>query len=368
VAERLRPYKKAAPIPTGGPGLAPGVTPVAMVISAAVAASTAKVYTPLEIQIIQAACTLTPDIYAAELPEVFTQMLEEGRTTARVKAVMRELLVPDEDDSFQAIQVLVTDEMSKDFKNLDFGYNGDTSYFTCHRGISPFMVIPVSLAVASQRRRTADIYAKVGGNLTLDEVAGAETVPDSTPRNYTELMDLLRSYIFFLQRMFGAGCSHFQEARAITRVLGRSRREFEGISTRQVATILWHIFTDARRFFSTTIDLSGALPESNLCVTWGMIATTMIPEIMNVPYDQLLGMGPDGYEIGSGGQESFEQTRGGRGEAASGQRIFHRVPGSMRSALSGARAKYPTIRIADIMNATIPPIKYSVVKGGPTGA
>jgi hypothetical protein len=30
--------------------------------------------------------------------------------------------------------------------------------------------------------------------------------------------------------------------------------------------------------------------------------------------------------------------------------------------------KYPTIRISDIMNATIPPIKYSVIKGGPTGA
>jgi hypothetical protein len=346
-----------------------GISPVVMAANAAITAASAREYTPLEIQIIQAACTLPPDVYEAELPEVFSRILEEGRTTARVKAVMRELLVPDDDDSFQAIHILVTDEMAKDFKNLEFGYNGDASYTTCHRGVSPFMVIPVSLAVASQRRRAADRYAKVGGNLTLDEVTGAETTPDSTPRNYTELMDLLRSYIFVLQRMFGARCGHFLEARAITRILGRSRRDFEGITSRQVATILWHLFTDARRFFSTTIDLDGSLPESNLRVVRGMIATTMIPEMVNVPYDQLLGADADTNDTRSGGQDSFERPRGGSGgEVPVGQRVFSRVPGSLKSALSGARTRYPRIRVADIMNAPVPPIRYSAIKGGPTGA
>lgn len=367
-AGRLVPYKKALPNVTGHPGTGLVTAPVAMAATAAIAASAAKEYTPLEVQILQAACTLASDVYEAELPEVFTRMLEEGRTTTKVKAVMRELLVPDEDDSFQAIQILVTNEMAKDFKDLEFGYNGDTSYSTCHRGISPFMVIPVSLAVASQRRRAADRYARVGGNLTLEEVTGAETAPDSTPRSYTELMDLLRSYMFYLQRLFGARCSHFQEVRAITRILGRSRREFEGITPRQVATILWHVFTDARRFFSTTIDLTGCLPESNLRVARGMIATTMIPEMVNVPYDQLLGTDSD-TRAGSGGQASFEQPRGDRsGDAAVGERVFSRVPGPMKSALSGARSKYPDIRISDLMNAVSPPIRYSNIRGGPTGA
>jgi hypothetical protein len=38
---------------------------------------------------------------------------------AQVKAVMGELLVQDEDKSFQAIQIIVTDEMAKNFNNLD---------------------------------------------------------------------------------------------------------------------------------------------------------------------------------------------------------------------------------------------------------
>jgi hypothetical protein len=49
-----------------------------MAVSPAVAASTKKEYTPLEIQKIQAGCSLTLDVYNAELPEIFTRMLEEG--------------------------------------------------------------------------------------------------------------------------------------------------------------------------------------------------------------------------------------------------------------------------------------------------
>jgi hypothetical protein len=259
------------------------------VAAGATAAATAeREYSPFEVQCIQATCTLTPDVYSAELPEVFVRMLEEGRTKIRTQGVMRELLVPDEDDNFNAIHVLVTEEMAKDFKNLDFGFNGDTSYSTCHRGVSPFMVIPVSLAQASQRRRAADRFARVGGNLTLDEVTGAETTPDATPRNYRELMDLLKCYCFVLQRMLGARCNHFREVRAITRVLGQKRQEFDGITARQVATVLWHIFMDARHFFSTSVDLSGSLPESNLRVARGMIETAMIPGQVKVPYKQLL--------------------------------------------------------------------------------
>jgi hypothetical protein len=78
--------------------------------------------------------------------------------------------------------------------------------------------------------------------------------------------------------MLGVRCNHFREVRAITWILGHKRREFEGITTRQVATVLWHVFMDARQFFSLTVNLSGSLPESNLRVVWGMITMTMSQE------------------------------------------------------------------------------------------
>jgi hypothetical protein len=129
------------------PGM-PVLSAVAMAGGATVAATAAWEYTPFEVQRIQAACTLAPDIYTGELPKIFVRMLEEGRTKLRTQAVMRELLVPDEDDTFNAIHILVTEEIPKDFKNLDFGFNGDTSYLMCHCGISPFMVIPVSIGTS----------------------------------------------------------------------------------------------------------------------------------------------------------------------------------------------------------------------------
>jgi hypothetical protein len=193
--------------------------------------------------------SLTPDVYKAELPEIFSWMLEEGQTNIRTQSLMWELLMLDEDDMFNAVQVLVSKTIAKDFKNLDFGFNGDTTYSTCHRGISPFMVIPVSLAQASQHCRMADRYARVGSNLTLDDVTRSETMLDTTLQMYQEIMDVMKNYCFFLQRILGARCSYFLETRVIARILGWKRCEFEGITAWQVATILWHIFMDAWQFY-----------------------------------------------------------------------------------------------------------------------
>jgi hypothetical protein len=43
-------------------------------------------------------------------------------------------------------------DMAKDVKELNFGYNNDVAYDSCHRGLSPFAVIGVSMATASKRR------------------------------------------------------------------------------------------------------------------------------------------------------------------------------------------------------------------------
>jgi hypothetical protein len=196
-----------------------------------------------------------------------------------------------------------------------------------------------------------------------------ETAPDATPRNYREPMDVMKCYCFSLQRMHGAMCHHYWEARAITRILGRQRQTFESMAARQVATILWHVFMDARIYYSMLIDPSGSLPDLNLRVLGGMLETTMIPEQVNVPYGQLLA-GTESIGRG-GGQDSFEPPHGsysGEMDVPEIQQIFSRVPGPIKAALAGAQARYPTIRIAGIMAAATPPLKYSAIKVGPNGA
>jgi hypothetical protein len=98
-----------------------------------------------------------------------------------------------------------------------------------------------------------------------------------------------------------------------------------------------------------------------------MIETTMIPEQVKVPYEQLLTGVEDNYASGARGQETAEPPAYGR-DAPVGQRNFSRIPGAIKAALTGARAKYPSLRIADLMAATSPLIKYTAIKVGLTGA
>jgi hypothetical protein len=95
-----------------------------------------KEYTTLETSKIQAACSLTDTQWLTDLPELYSRMLEEGRTTARVKALLEDIFQPDDLFSLSAVHIHVTADLAKDIKELNLGYNNDLTYDNCHRGIS----------------------------------------------------------------------------------------------------------------------------------------------------------------------------------------------------------------------------------------
>jgi hypothetical protein len=125
-----------------------------------------KEYLVLETSKIQAACGLTDLQWDTDHPELYTQMLEEGRTTVRIKALLEDTFRPVDLFSLELVQISTTDKMAKD---VNYGHNNDLSYKSSHRGISPFAVIKVSMATASCQQRQADQYTCTS-NLTLAEV------------------------------------------------------------------------------------------------------------------------------------------------------------------------------------------------------
>jgi hypothetical protein len=137
---RVSLYQKHPPLapPTGPTGV--GGAPVLPPSSLAPRAGE-KEYSQLEPSKIQAACGLTGAQWATDLPELYTRMLEEGHTTAQVKALLEDIFWPDNIYSLSLVHTIVTDEMAKDIKEINFGYNNDLSYNTYHRGILPFTVI-----------------------------------------------------------------------------------------------------------------------------------------------------------------------------------------------------------------------------------
>jgi hypothetical protein len=135
-------------------------------------------------------------------------MLEEGRTTARIMALLEDIFRPVDLFSLELVQLNAMDDMAKEVKNLNYGYNNDLSYESSHRGISPFAVIGVSMATASRQRRQADRYTRTS-NLTLAEVTMADTNLDPIPTEYHGTVNLLRCYKMFLQHIVGHQCTHY---------------------------------------------------------------------------------------------------------------------------------------------------------------
>jgi hypothetical protein len=213
-----------------------------------------KEYSILETSKIQAACGLTDLQWDTDLPELYTRMLEEGRMTVRIKALLEDTFRTVDLFSLESAQLSATDEMAKDVKNLNYGHDNDLSYESNHRGISPFAVIGVSMATASQRRRQADRYTRTS-NLTLAEVTMADTNPDPIPTDYHGTVNLLRRYTMFLQHIVGHRLAHYVEVWRIMAELNNHQQMFETLDARQIASLLWQIFIDSRHFFSAGMDV-----------------------------------------------------------------------------------------------------------------
>jgi hypothetical protein len=288
-------------------------------------------------------------------------MLEEGRTTARVKALLEDTFRPDDLFSLSSVYLGVTADMAKDLKELNFGYNNDLSYDTSHRGISPFTVIGVSMLEASKRRRHADRFYRTS-QLTLAEVAQSETTPDALPTEYHGLVNLLRRYVTFLRLLVGERCGHYTEVLRIAAELNARQYVFETLDSRQIASLLWQIFMDARRFFSTGVDIRGNLPQSLLRNTYNEVAAGIVQAHLNVPYGPLMGQ--------DSGEASHSNDTGGTSRPATTteSRTFRHVPAAIKTILRGARSKYPMLTIAEIMAAHEPPLQYAQVKMGPAGS
>jgi hypothetical protein len=359
---RLAPYQKQGPLPTAA---LPAATVMgAPVLPGGVGATTSreKEYTTLETSKIQAACSLTDAQWLTDLPELYPRMLEEGRTTARVKALLEDIFQPDDIYSLSAVHIQVTADLAKDIKELNLGYNNDLTYDNCHRGISPFSMIGVSMATASKRRRHEDRFSRTS-SLTLTEVAQSETVPDAVPSDYYGMLNLLKRYVELLRLVLGPRCGHYEMVLRITAELNARQHIFEALTAHQIASLLWQIFMDARRFLSTSIDVRGNLPQTLLRTTYNEVAAGIVQAHLNAPYAQLLGQ--DAGEP-SGGLDITNEASSAlpRGES----RIFRHIPPSIKAVLRGVKSKYPAVTIAEIMAAHDPPLSYGQVKLGPNGS
>jgi len=330
-------------------------------------------YTPLEQERIQAACGLVDTQWETDLPELYPRMLEEGRKASKVKSLLEELFRATANNLTVSTRVRVTDEMARDIKELNFGFRGDLSQETCHRGISPFAVVSVTMKTAANRKRKLERLLRAS-LLTPGDIEAVETVPDPIPTNYMGLMDLLRRYLPYLMAVVGSQCSHARMVRDITQELANQEMALESIQPRQVASILWQIFIDAHFFFMAGVSQDGRLPGSRLDAVLREVGRGLVAAENNVPYGELMGPAA-GLPLTTPHQPGAH----GQGKEGKGNRVPTApeewplsytgvIPVAVKAALKGARTRFPNVTILDIMGAASPPLSYHQVKMGPGGS
>ena len=268
--------------------------------------------------------------------------------------------------------------MAQDIKELRFGYGGDKDYASCHRGISPFAVVPVSAETASAHRRAQDRLSRVS-HLTSADARDLETSPGLCPTTYDALLRVLLAYITFLKLLFGGYCAHCLEVVAIRRTLSRKVNEYSSMSPSDVAGILWAIFCDARNFFSEPA-VGDELPESMLLSTRVWLETECLKVPNSAPIGRLLGFareGPSipGNPVQSAGGGTTEKLFGGggatQGPAATsvkGPPWVNPTPNEViKTALKPALTKDPKMRIVDLMSAGQSRVRYRDLRVGTSG-
>ena len=286
---KLAPYTRVtvpAAAAVQGNGVAPGATGAVPVPIAAPAYEVLKdkCFSPFEHERTRLACGLGPANYELGRPPLYAAMLAEGRTLPRVEAVLQRALAPPPGD-WDPVRIYVSAELVRDMKDLKFGWANENTYDTCHRGISPFAVLQVSMEVQNKRRKIQE-RADRATYLSTDDVRSMEAEPGACPHGYYGMLNLIRRYIRMLTVLFGPGCVHLLEVQGVYQVLSDKAGVYETMSGELVAETLWQIFIDAREYFSQT---GPELPVSQLFALRDSIRSCTLKETINCPVDRLLG-------------------------------------------------------------------------------
>ena len=146
--------------------------------------------------------------------------------------------------------VFLSMQLVTDVKELKFGWQGSTSFESCHRGISPFSVPSSSLEV-HQQLRALEEDSELATTTTLADIKASRTRPPTFPCDYYSLLQMLCSYIKLLMMMFGSAYEHMTSATTICFLLQERMATFQLMTKNQVAHLPWAIFIDARAYFNT---------------------------------------------------------------------------------------------------------------------
>jgi hypothetical protein len=375
-----RRFQTVFKMPNQAPGPAPGATPPVIdntimaeaIVKGMQGASEAErekkeKFADHEKMAILAACGLNPTQWD-EVPPIYDKICKDGRTKSAVRATMeqeyRETQLSPEIPS----SVFLSTQLVSDVKDVNFGWQANQAYASCHRGISPFAVPHTSIE-SHAALRDLEEDAELATTTTLADVRASRTGPPACPSGYYSFLQMLGAYIKLLIMLFGAQCSHLAHVMRIHNIFHAGAAMYQRVSSVQVAHILWSVFIDARSYFSTPHDISGNPPDSRLKYIVGLMEAGSLPTPMGTPLLSMFGDGggPPNPMV-SDHQSGAPQGGGGSSAASKAPWINENVDPRITAATAEAFKCSSTVNFRVVSLATKPPrpqiVTLQLCRGG----
>jgi hypothetical protein len=229
-------------------------------------------------------------------------------------------------------------------------------------------VVPISFQAESARRRRAQRLSSATHTPVADLEAYESAGPDPLPTNYHGLIHLMRRYIALLKVVAGVKSHHYIQVLRIAQELVNNV-EFQEVSARQIASLVWQVFLDSRRFFSAGISANGELPMSRLGYFISQLRAGLLDEYANVPYKELVSTSTPIVPAGAPARSRTETSgRPDRQQNSTEPKVFRGVPREVSEAMPDALNQFPNLTMSDIMAATDPPTTYQQIRLGQNGS
>jgi hypothetical protein len=136
------------------------------------------------------------------LPPFHAQLLAEGRTKRGTEAVLAQALQPMDNTDDPGL-IYISPELVQDIMGCKHGLGWNTSFRSCHRGLSPFAVPHMSFRHQQERLIYQDRLGKASMT-TIGDIEKGEESPSSSPKTYHGCLQLLSNYIKLLNEVVGS--------------------------------------------------------------------------------------------------------------------------------------------------------------------
>jgi len=329
--------------------------------------SDSKTYSVSELQRLRASMSLTVLEMDTCMPPLHVELLSEGRTTRNTAAALARHLKPDE-TSDNPCQIYISPELVKDVKDCQYGLGLDTSYETCHRGLSVFAVPHMSLKHQQEKQIQQQRFDRASST-TITDVMEIESKPSQAPKDYYGLLQRLSGYLMLTKAIVGIHSLHVLEVHEIQRTLRQQPDIFGSLQPREILHILWAIFLDSRRFFSRSVRDGDPLPQSSLqylkiFLTMGQVSTNTqgVPEAEFGIAQRPPAAVPSWCESPG---TMFPAAARGPVTKATGRNPEYSP--QFCQALKPLVDKYPLTTMNEIMASVHPMLKYELVRPGKRG-